>query len=160
MKKYNSNSISRNNTYNGAGAGGGGTASDISYDNSLSGLVSENVQQAIDELHDEIENGTVFVTDEVAVGEWANGETLYRKCYTYNGDNITSSFIIDNSLTETYCNIITMRGTWHSATENRNYSIQANVNEAYVRQLPEGLHFNLTNVSMSRYDIIVEYTKN
>lgn len=79
MKKFNSNSISRNNKYNGAGgAGGGGTASDIAYDNSLSGLVSQNVQQAIDELHDEIEIGIIYTTDEKKVGEWINGSPIYR----------------------------------------------------------------------------------
>lgn len=82
MRKYNSNSISRNNKYN--GAGGGGTASDIAYDNSLSGLVSENVQQAIDELHDEIEIGSIYTTDEKKVGEWIDGKPIYQRVYTIN----------------------------------------------------------------------------
>lgn len=83
MRKYNSNSISRNNKYNGAGgAGGGSTASDIAYDNSLSGLVSENVQQAIDELHDEIEIGSIYVADETKIGEWVDGSSIYRQIIT------------------------------------------------------------------------------
>lgn len=83
MKKYNSNSISRNNKYNGAGGGAGGsTASDIAYDNSLSGLVSENVQQAIDELHDEIEIGNIYVADETKIGEWIDGSSIYRQIIT------------------------------------------------------------------------------
>lgn len=88
MKKFNSNSISRNNKYNGAGGAGGGTASDIAYDNSLSGLVSENVQQAIDELHDEIEIGRIYTTDEKKVGEWIDGKPIYSKVVEYSG-NVT-----------------------------------------------------------------------
>lgn len=85
MKKFNSNSISRNNKYNGAGGGaGGGTASDIAYDNSLSGLVSENVQQAIDELHDEIEIGNIYTTDEKKVGEWIDGKPIYEKTVMFS----------------------------------------------------------------------------
>ena len=41
--------------YSGGGSGGGSTASDISYDNSSSGLSATNVQEGIDVLDDKIE---------------------------------------------------------------------------------------------------------
>jgi len=99
MKKFNSNSISRNNKYNGAGGGaGGGTASDIAYDNSLSGLVSENVQQAIDELHDEIEIGNIYSTDEKKVGEWIDGKPIYEKTFVVQSATGTGGIkVVDTS---------------------------------------------------------------
>lgn len=106
MKKFNSNSISRNNKYNGAGGGaGGGTASDIAYDNSLSGLVSQNVQQAIDELHDEIEIGNIYTTDEKKVGEWIDGSAIYQKVFEIaelpNNTSINLDFT-DGNLIDAY----------------------------------------------------------
>ena len=43
-----------------SGLGGGGTASEVEYDNTESGLSAENVQAAIDEVQEEVESKTIF----------------------------------------------------------------------------------------------------
>ena len=52
------------------GAGSGGAADQIKYDNSNSGLSADNVQGAVDELNDSLANGNVKFKVE-------NGELYY-----------------------------------------------------------------------------------
>ena len=56
-------------------AGGIIEASDVYYDNTLSGIASVNVQGAIDE----ISNALNYSTAEHVIGKWIDGTTLYEK---------------------------------------------------------------------------------
>lgn len=63
-----------------------GAASDVSYDNTTSGLTADDVQEAIDELAEASAGGvaskTIYVTDESA------GQSAYAKVYKiYQGEN-------------------------------------------------------------------------
>lgn len=134
MRKYNSNSISRNNKYNGAGGGaGGGTASDIAYDNSLSGLVSQNVQQAIDELHDEIEIGNIYTTDEKKVGEWLDGSAVYERTVVYEGPLTTGENVLYTFLEDVEPIDINCFGYNSSKTACGRYTGLNNDNNIFVR---------------------------
>lgn len=60
-----------------AGGGGGGTASDIEYDNSTSGLLADNVQDAIDEVNGNLESGTGISTGEIPYTD--GSARIYRR---------------------------------------------------------------------------------
>lgn len=82
--------------------GGGGTASEISYDNTTSGLTADDVQEAIDELEGNIEDAVAGLEDAV--------ESLapaYDSTSTYNEGDIVS---YENKLYE--CNTDNTTGTW------------------------------------------------
>lgn len=64
------------------------SASDVSYDNTGSGLAATSVQDAVDEVAASVEAvkaslaaGEVYSTEEVRIGTWVDGEPLYRKTY-------------------------------------------------------------------------------
>lgn len=69
------------------GSGGGSSsASDITYDNTTSGLSSTSVQGAIDEIDGSVDtissklsNVVNYSTTETEVGTWIDGRTVYRK---------------------------------------------------------------------------------
>lgn len=63
---------------------GGSSADKISYNNSESGLTSNTVQGAIDEVHEEVE--TIrhhYSTEEKIVGEWVDGTLIYEKLQNF-----------------------------------------------------------------------------
>ena len=67
------------------GSGESTTASNVSYDNTDSGLTAENVQAAIDEVVGDIptisDYGVNYSETETVIGTYL-GETLYRKVFT------------------------------------------------------------------------------
>lgn len=75
---------------NGTGGGGGGTAADITYDNTSSGLTASDVQDAIDETVEDIENKHTVTSFEVTTANWTtdttsqSGTTLYKKQISLN----------------------------------------------------------------------------
>lgn len=90
--------------------GGGGTASDISYDNTTSGLSATDVQDAIDEVEDRLDAAETAITTnntaqnnkhkvtskQVATTGWTSdtssqsGTTLYKKTITLSHVYVTS----------------------------------------------------------------------
>lgn len=73
---------------NGAGGGGGSSASQVTYDNTTSGLTATNVQDAIDEVEgrvDDLEDENTVTTLLVDLLNWStdttsqSGTTLYKK---------------------------------------------------------------------------------
>ena len=92
--KYNSTTQKWENEA--GGGGGGGTAADVSYDNTSSGLIADDVQEAIDELNT-IKATTTMVNNkhtvtslEVMPSNWTtdttsqSGTTLYKKQVSLN----------------------------------------------------------------------------
>lgn len=73
----------------GGGSGGGGTAVEVSYSNTSSGLVATNVQSAIDEIDASVDtlagdvttllNGHIYSETEQVIGKWIDGSDLYEK---------------------------------------------------------------------------------
>lgn len=55
------------------------SAQNVSYDNTTSGLTAENVQDAVDEIS--LRNAFSF--DEVRIGTWLDGKSLYRKMINF-----------------------------------------------------------------------------
>lgn len=86
--KYNSTTQKWENE-NGGG-GGGTSADDVSYDNTTSDLTATNVQDAIDETVEDIENKHTVTSFEVTTANWTtdttsqSGTTLYKKQITLN----------------------------------------------------------------------------
>ena len=52
------------------------SASNVSYNNTTSGLIADDVQEAIDELASRCD---VYSTDERVVGTWIDGSTVYER---------------------------------------------------------------------------------
>ena len=64
---------------------GGGTAADVSYDNTSSHLTADDVQEAIDELNtaiSQIDTGDNYSETETVIGSWIDGSPLYRRTFT------------------------------------------------------------------------------
>ena len=86
--KYNSTTHKWENEA--GGGGGGGTAADVSYDNTSSGLTADDVQDAIDETVEDIENKHTVTSLEVMPSNWTSdttsqsGTTLYKKQVSLN----------------------------------------------------------------------------
>ena len=72
-------------------------ATSINYDNTTSGLASTDVQGAVDEINNKIDNientKIVYSTEEQEIGTWIDGKKLFRKCYTVTDVNINGSQI-------------------------------------------------------------------
>lgn len=77
-------------------APGSSTASDVSYDNTTSGMTATNVQDAIDEVDEGIENAHKVTTLSVNLTGWTSdttsqsGTTLYKKQISLNNVYVSS----------------------------------------------------------------------
>lgn len=131
---------------------GGGDASEISYDNTTSGLTADDVQEAIDELEGNIEDVSDGLDDAV--------ESLapaYDSAQTYDEGDIVS---YQNKLYE--CNTDNTTGTWDAQYWDE-YIISENMG-ASVSITPETIaepkqkiaDFEIDGVSGSLYAPIVE----
>lgn len=60
-------------------------AADVVYDNTASGMTASNVQGAIDELDNRIDNAVTYDITEKVVGHWQNGKPLYEKTINWEG---------------------------------------------------------------------------
>ena len=58
-------------------------ATAVNYDNSLSGLNAQTVQEAVDELTDSL-GEKYSTTEEVKIGTWIDGKPLYRKVLVFD----------------------------------------------------------------------------
>lgn len=57
---------------------GASTASDVTYDNTASGLTADNVQEAIDEL---ASRGVAYSTTEKVIGKWIDDSDVYQTVF-------------------------------------------------------------------------------
>lgn len=78
------------------GDGGASNAQAVKYDNTKSKLKSTEVQGAIDEVTESLENSNTYSTEEKVIGKWINGKPLYRKVIVY--DTFTNSSVIDHNI--------------------------------------------------------------
>lgn len=82
-----------------SGGGGASDAEHVSYDNTISELEANNVQDAIDEVGDAITNKHKITRITVNTSAWTtdtssqSGSTLYRKAFTLNHVYVTSPSI-------------------------------------------------------------------
>lgn len=83
-----------------SGGGGGGTASDTSYDNTQSGLTADDVQSAIDELASDFQDGCDTIVQAVT----AKGQTPASN----SPQDIATA--IENITTSSYVNSLSMYG--------------------------------------------------
>lgn len=66
-------------------------ASDISYDNTSSGLTADDVQEAIDELAAAVGAGVEYSTNEKVIGKWVDGSDLYQKIFVLTGTDVPAT---------------------------------------------------------------------
>ncbi len=69
----------------------GGTAADISYDNTGTGLEATNVQGALTE----IDTRSNYSTTEHKIGKWIDGSDLYEKTIVTNKTNVVANSSVD-----------------------------------------------------------------
>lgn len=76
------------------GSGAGGSAENINYNNTESGLEATNVQDAVDELNNTLMDLETYSSTETIIGKWINNKPIFRKCFdgvsylTKNSDKI------------------------------------------------------------------------
>lgn len=76
---------------------GGGTAAQVSYDNTSSHMTADDVQEAIDELNtaiNQIDTGIHYSETERLVGTWLDGSNLFEKTVTGTTASTTDVTII------------------------------------------------------------------
>lgn len=138
-------------------------ASDIDYDNTLSGLTATEVQSAIDELASSI--GLVeYETTEHVVGEWIDGSVLYEKTVYYTSSlPDTSSVAIPLNISN--LNIVVSIDV---ITNSNNqaliipYNDGSNRLSCYLDKSPAALTIVTNSSSFLPYDktcITIRYTK-
>ena len=74
-------------------------ADDVVYDNTSSAMTATNVQDAIDELDNRIDNAVTYDLTEKVIGHWQNGKPLYEKTINWDGTIAGSSQEIDTNIT-------------------------------------------------------------
>lgn len=143
------------------GSGGSSSASDVSYDNTDSGLTATNVQAAIDELS---ENTFVLSSTEKKVGVDVDGSDIYEKTYYSDSVNLTADTVIDATISNSYVGrvidinaaLFTSDNVWSGPEDTESN------NTRYVSLVvvgATGLVIKLTNMSVTKYHITVRYTK-
>jgi len=105
------------------------SAENIDYDNTESGLLSTNIQDAIDEL---IESKTAYSTTEKVVGKWIDGSTVYEKTVEVSGlssnvSNWTNIVAIPN-----VDKIIDFSGCGFPASNNQQTSLGDYIRLCYI----------------------------
>ena len=79
-----------------SGGGGASDAEHVSYDNTISGLEADNVQDALDEVDDDITNKHKITIKTVGTTSWTadstsqSGSTLYKKTISLSHVYVTS----------------------------------------------------------------------
>ena len=84
----------------GNGGSGASTAADVSYNNTSSGLTADDVQEAIDEIVNDIptiaDYGRNYSATEKVVGSWVDGRDVFEKvivteaAYSVSNSNLTT----------------------------------------------------------------------
>lgn len=125
----------------------------IDYDNTVSGLNATDVQGAIDEIEDQIQNlpsgGTVdYSTTEHEIGTWIDGSSLYEKTINFgtlpNATNKTVNHDISNLKDILTAQGMAIRGTntfkplpFSAPTASGNISVEVTDSVVYVATLSD-----------------------
>lgn len=141
-------------------------ADDVTYDNTSSGLSATNVQDAIDELASGGAGGsTTYSTSEVDTGDkWTDNKPIYRKCYSADNVSVSSNTVIDATLTNAYVDMAVQircvsKDSDGEIFENFNTLSGSTSYSAYAKIDNTGLVLVAQNLTITKYNIIVEYTK-
>ncbi len=93
------------------GSGGSTTATNVSYDNTSSGLTADDVQEAIDELDagiKSIDTRTIYSKTETVIGKWIDDRDVYRKCVVLDSAvSVSNSTFTSTGMTINDADIIT-----------------------------------------------------
>lgn len=139
-------------------------ADDVTYDNTDSGLTAVNVQDAIDEVVAEM-NTVAYSTAEKKIGTDADGSDIYEKTYYSDSVNITSTEVIDATLTSAYVGrVISIEAALLDSTEDgwlsyMDASTQGTRHVAYFAVRANGLDIVVGSSTVSKYHVTVRYTK-
>lgn len=138
------------------------SAAVIKYDNTESGMSARNVQSAIDEIHTSLS----YHTTETKIGKLGNDD-LYRRIYYSDNANITATTVIDATLnSNSIKQLVDMKYVEYVVLGNEwNTQFRANVTnwDNFPRIDSNGLKLMVTGTlldTITKYTIIVEYTKN
>lgn len=156
----------------GTGSSGSTTATNVSYDNSVSSLTADNVQAAIDEVAASVptiaQYGVNRSTTEHVIGKWIDGSDLYEKVIPITGLGSTAGHT-DFTVSDTDINVVYLAGIYGASGVTRafnsvivdaagspsmDYSIYAGMNDA--RTLRIAHKQNMSNISGY---VILQYTK-
>ena len=88
----------------GGGGGGASTAEEVSYDNTASGLIADNVQDAIDVMKDEFYTEIEHVNTSIA--SKANADEVYTKAETYAKTEVYTKTQTDKAITDEVAKIV------------------------------------------------------
>lgn len=143
---------------NSGGSGGASTASEVSYDNTTSGLVATNVQAAIDELDTGIDTNTAAITAINAktikfgtpASETISGLNVANAKHTFVNSGLASINIITSGSSTGYC-YITVNGVDYSGTTPQGYAgnlvVPVNAgDELTITQLSPGVSISAIKV--------------
>lgn len=152
-------------------------ADQILYDADISGLSTNNVQGAIDEISQpatpitaglmsasdkaKLDNNTIFPTDtnEYIVGTWVDGKPIYRKRFTGTTAATGNTTVIDN--TNTYDRGIAVYGDINGGLVNAylNATFFTGIWINTSTHMPVLYYPDTANWHSKPYDIVMEYTK-
>lgn len=164
-------------TYNGTtwvSGGGSGTVINDGSSNpiatttlidTLTGIVSNTTENqvagalAVKTLEDRF----TYSSTEKIVGTWIDGKSIYRKIYSASGLNLTSPTVVDaNFKLSSVDTIIDMKSDFKTPSEyTGNYTdiITPTVYSVRTRLLETGLLLQISNDTVTKYSIIIDYTK-
>ena len=139
--------------------------SNVSYDNTISGLSASTDQDAIDEICDRMN----YSTTEHVIGKWIDNKPLYEKVISFGALPNNTSKSVPHGLNLTYVNIISIQGSAFNPSagaiplplivSSTDVSDLA-VNVALSMDLTNVIIKCMTNRSAYTGTIILRYTKN
>lgn len=105
-----------------------------------------------------------YNTTETKIGEIGNDD-LYRKCYFADNVNITTSQVIDATLSDSYVKMVkSINVSFYDPADKRWFNSRDFYNLGTSYQVigtitTTGLNLFVQNYNISKYCIVVEYTK-
>ena len=139
---------------------GASTAADVTYDNTVSGLTADDVQEAIDELA--ARNAQhVYSNTETEVGKWLNNESVYEK--SYEVDNPTNDMVIDSTLTSDNMALLSCVGGYVEANGTNPLPMDATISgtryNLVVNVVSGGVKLFISGVTATKARITIRYIK-
>lgn len=108
-----------------------------------------------------------YSTSEVDTGDkWVDNKPIYSKTFYAKGQSITSSIMLDETLTNAYVDfVVDIRGTYRNINSNIIYQLPSVDTSSGIRYsvqatfLTNGLQLEVSNVTVKDYAITLYYTK-
>lgn len=117
---------------------------------------------AVKELNSNLSVLSNYSINETEIGTWVDGKPIYRRIYTADNVNISSTTLIDSLFTSSdISNLIGIKCcTYVSGEWNENLSISSSTTYyAFARVDTGGVRMVVEHSNISKYAIIIEYTK-